>query len=115
MKEFLIRYKELAIQGAYKTISLPYEGYLIYLEYWKKALGRCVKHYGRHLFMYFQKQDKDKRYKELWEPLWIWFKYEFIDSLDKTAGFKCFVYFILPILLLQILLYKTLTCLVYKC
>jgi hypothetical protein len=58
MKEFLIRYNELALKGAYKSISLPYEGYLIYLEYWKKGLGRGVKHYGKQLFSYLQKQDK---------------------------------------------------------
>ncbi len=37
--EFLDRYEELAIEGTYKELSLPYEGYLIYLEYWKKHLG----------------------------------------------------------------------------
>ena len=33
----------MAVEGAYWELSLPYEGYLIYPEYWKKHLGFFAK------------------------------------------------------------------------
>jgi len=41
--EFLDNYKELAVEASYSELSLPFEGFLIYLEYYKRHSGEFAK------------------------------------------------------------------------
>jgi hypothetical protein len=55
--EFLNRYDELGWPSYYESLSLPLEGYLIYLEYWKKGLGQFAKRFGHELFGWIKRLD----------------------------------------------------------
>jgi hypothetical protein len=77
----------------YDQLNLPVEGYLIYLEYWFKAIGRWVKKGGTDLHKNLR--GGNKTVLEMFKPVFEWHIANFVQVGDKTAGIRVILYLVL--------------------
>ena len=104
--EFLQRYKQLAVQGAYKELTPPFEGYLIYFEYWKKHAGLWAKRLYKETTRFIKRSDPNHDLRMFYDPALEWYRNTFVTSLTKTAGKRFIIKILLP-------LFASGVCLVY--
>jgi hypothetical protein len=96
--EFLERYKHLAVTGAYGELTPPFEGYLIYLEYWKKHAGLWAKRIYKETTKFIKHCDPNHDLRMFYDPALEWYRANFMTSLTKTAGKRFILKVLLPLL-----------------
>ncbi len=72
--EFITRHEELAVEGVYKELRLPQEGYLIYIEYWMSHVGLFAKNLFRQYQINIRNLDADRKYLSYYDPLMMWYR-----------------------------------------
>lgn len=105
--EFITRHEELAVEGAYKELRLPQEGYLIYIEYWMSHVGLFAKNLFRQYQINIRNLDADRKYLSYYDPIMMWYRDQFWFTLGKTAGKNFILKVILPALILIYLVVRT--------
>lgn len=78
----------------YDQLNLPVEGYLIYFEYWFKAIGRWFKKGGTDLHK--NVRGGNKTVWEMLKPVFEWHIANFVHVGDKTAGIRVILFLVLP-------------------